>query len=113
MRRDEFIVELDAKDLRVENDLLIHEVAYLRGLVNNLQEQVNAASDRHKAERSAAEAARKSLAVASKDLATAKKDIAWILERLDRSPIGWIIRRRTGFQKLAARWSDDEPATVE
>lgn len=39
-------------------------------------------------------------------LQRARKDLRWLLKRLGRGPIGWIVRRREGFRRLEQDWGD-------
>ena len=98
MRRSDFIPEGDPAALRLENELLLHEVAYLRANVAELQKSAGASAARALIRDTSAE----------KELAEAKKDLRWILRRLRSSPIGWVLRRRGGFAKLWERWVEDE-----
>ena len=111
MRPDEFVVELDAQDLRVENDLLMHEVAYLRGRINYLEGRSKSLGDVQAAERAKTHQVEELLAQVKKEKAAATKDLLWLLAKLDNSPIGWIVRRRSGFRNLAQRWGTDQQAS--
>lgn len=85
----------DLDKLRMENELLTFEVEYLRNVV----------AEKGRSGRQAA--AGNALEISSEEkeeLNQARSDLRWVLRRLDRSPIGWILRRRQGFASLTNRW---------
>jgi hypothetical protein len=98
MRREDFVSEPDPTQLRMENDLLQHEITYLRSELRQAQERLDA------------EGPEIDPAVAE-ELAEARKDLRWLLRRLDAPPIGWLVRRRSGFQNLWSRWMDESDSS--
>jgi len=38
------------------------------------------------------------------ELRLAKRDLVRLLRRLGRPPLGWVLRRQKGYQRLRARW---------
>ena len=114
MQRRDFVSKLDPADpldLEIENDLLVHEVAFLRAKVDRLEKSAKGAGgklERAKANKRRAQAelraTKKELEQTSAERDAAKKDIRWILERIDSSPAGRLVRSRDGFQVLAKRW---------
>lgn len=113
MQRRDFVSKLDPLDLEIENDLLVHEVAFLRSKVERLERRAKGSGsklERAKANKRKAQAenraTRKDLEAATTELVAAKKDLRWLLERIESSPAGWVVRRKDGFQVLAKRWLD-------
>jgi hypothetical protein len=41
---------------------------------------------------------------AYEDLRLAKRDLVRLLRRLGRPPLGWVLRRQSGYQRLRQRW---------
>lgn|GEM_PF-2399828 len=94
MRREHFVSEPARENLRMENDLLKYELIYLRQRVEALQVQLTAKPDPVPPE-------------VLERHALAEKDLLWMLHRIDRSPVGWLVRRRGGFRNLWKRWIED------
>jgi len=97
MRREDFVFEIDPAALQMENELLLHEVAHLKSKIRLLE----AGSDPAPSDADSD---------VSSELAMAKKDLRWMLTRLDAPPIGWLLRRRSGFQNLWSRWMESPDA---
>lgn len=87
----------DLTALAMENDLLRHEVRYLRAQVSDLEEEVAArllVPEGHRL-------------VDEDDLRTFEKansDMRWLMGRLAGSPAGWLLRRWGGFRTLQERY---------
>lgn len=94
MRREHFVADADAANLRMENDLLKYELVHLRARLTAL-EAVLAAQPELEAERLAR-------------LRAAERDLVWLLRKLAAPPFGWLARSRQGFRTLWGRWI--EPA---
>ncbi len=103
MQPEDFVFDSAATQLRMENDLLNHQVVFLENELAHTKERLAAAQD------GAATAVESS--DAATELAQAKKDLRWLLTRLDKPPVGWVTRRRSGFRNLWGRWMDgtDKP----
>ena len=98
MRHEDFVPQPDSVLLRLENEVLVHEVSYLRGQVRALNQQLEDSTGiRPDAARDSKDAI---------ELAEAKKDLRWTLSRLHAPPVGWLLRRRSGFQSLWSRWME-------
>ena len=71
--------------LVMENELLRYEVVHLRARLAGAEQAVA-----------------KSAAGPGGD--TARADLVWLLERLDRSPAGFLLRTRKGFRALRDKY---------
>lgn len=95
----------DLEALRMENELLTHEVLHLRARLKD------ADRDRQKAAKAAAKKGKaevaRQLEQRTAELQQAKNDIRWLLNRLDKSLLGPLVRRRPGFRNLLARHVTD------
>lgn len=88
----EFYAPSSADVLRMENDLLKHEVSYLQARL-----------DRHDGDEGLP-----GVAATDRELEKAYHDIRWFVRRLTRSPIGPLLRLWPGFRTLQHRYLDDE-----
>lgn len=85
----------DIDRLRMENELLAFEVLYLKSRIAEYDRTGATPITTHET------------AVSEQSLQRyedALKDLRWILRRIDRSPLGWVLRRRSGFASLKDRW---------
>ncbi len=84
----EIVAGLQAECARLQD-----EVAHLRSVI--AQERTDLASkavlERDRYER----------------LRSAQRDLIWLLRKLSRPPLGWVMARRPGFAKLQARWREE------
>ena len=111
MSTNDFYTPTDIDALRMENELLVFEVRYLRGqlsarvaeyersateLKNRLEESERRLEE---SERSAAQL-RERLAEAER----AEQDIVLLLQRLANSPFGWFFASRQNFRILEQRY---------
>jgi hypothetical protein len=114
----------DLASLQMENELLMHEIRYLRARVTSAERAVADASSAQGAAPKpanpapvAAEARPKpAKAAASKPESGAapvaveeahrqtEADLRWLLRRLDESPLGPLLRRKQGFRTLLSRY---------
>ena len=118
MSTNDFYTPTDIDALRMENELLVFEVRYLRGqlsarvaeyersateLKNRLEESERRLEESERrleeSERSAAQL-RERLAEAER----AEQDIALLLQRLANSPFGWFFASRQNFRILEQRY---------
>jgi hypothetical protein len=124
MAAKELYTPTDIDRLRMENDLLAlqaqvhrsrerehHEiVAGLQAECARLQDEVAHLRGVIAEERSALAAK----AVLERDryeeLRTAHRDLIWLLRRLSKPPLGWVMTRRGGFRKLMKRWREESRA---
>lgn len=88
MPRTEFYAPSDVDVLRMENDLLSHEVRYLRARMEQ------------GADRQMGPAAQ----LTDRDLERAYNDMRWFVDRLDSSIVGPILRLWPGFRTLRDRY---------
>jgi len=120
MASKELYTPTNADRLRMENDLLalqaqVHRarareqaasLGELQGDCARLQDEVNHLRGVIQEER----AAMASKAVLDRgryeELRTAQRDLIWLLRRLSRPPLGWVMARRAGFRKLQQRWRE-------
>lgn len=120
MASKEIYTPTNADRLRMENDLLalqaqVHRararehagiLGELQGECARLQDEVNHLRGVIKEERAAIAAK----AVLERDryeeLRNAHRDLIWLLRRLSRPPLGWVMARRAGFRKLQRRWRE-------
>jgi hypothetical protein len=117
----------DLASLQMENELLMHEIRYLRARVTSAERAVAnassaqraapkpakpanptpvAAEDRPKPAKAAAskpEGPAEPVAVEGKHR-QAEEDLRWLLRRLDESPLGLLLRRKQGFRTLLSRY---------
>ncbi|WP_183098447.1 hypothetical protein [Nocardioides pelophilus] len=105
-------------DLRLENALLTNELRHLRAELANVRRQLRAARSRVKELQAAGgtaaapddEATTPKMRRTRKLEAQALDDMHWLVNRVDRSPIGPLLRRREGFRTLKQRYGTDPRA---
>jgi hypothetical protein len=107
--------------LRMENDLLALQAQVQRSrerehaeIVSGLQGECARLQDEVEHLRGVIAEERSSLtskAVLERDryeqLRTAQRDLVWLLRKLSRPPLGWLMARRPGFRKLQVRWREE------
>lgn len=91
MTADSFHHPDDPTRLYMENDLLKHEVRFLKGKLASAQDQVTSREGSLPRER-------------VNQLKRAESDIRWFVRRLASSPGRWIFRRWRGFRVLEDRY---------
>lgn len=108
----------DQADLRLENTLLTNELRRLRAELANSRRQLRNARSRIKE----LEAAGGGAPTPDREVMTPKArrtrkleaqaldDMHWLVNRIDRSPIGALLRRREGFRALKERYGADPRA---
>jgi hypothetical protein len=89
LKEDPFLDAHDPQLLKMENELLTHEVRYLRSRVAG--EPLPVADSGVAPERIA-------------ELESAENELIWLLARLSSGPVGWIARRRSGLRSLMDRY---------
>lgn len=114
MRESDFIVELEDIELASENDLLRHEVSFLKGRVHYLDDMLKTARAEQaqwtSSSRADDQTTRQVVRETAAERDAALKDLRWVLRKLDRPPLGWVLRRRSGFKRLWAQWVDSSGA---
>jgi len=83
--------DADVHELQMENDLLALEVESLRGRLEEGDDDLEVL-DQITLARSEVERLRR-----------ADRDLRWLLTRLGTGPLGWLLRRRRGYRRLAER----------
>ena len=92
----------DLASLQMENELLMHEVRYLRARVTSAERQAAQAS---RAQQAAPKPESPARPVAVEEThRQAEDDLRWLLRRLDESPLGLLLRRKQGFRTLLSRY---------
>jgi len=108
----------DQADLRLENTLLTNELRRLRAELVTTRRELRAARSRVKELQAAGggaavperEAMTPKVRRTRKLEAQALDDMHWLVNRVDRSPIGPLLRRREGFRTLKQRYGTDPRA---
>ena len=93
----------DLEALQMENELLTHEVLHLRARLKDVDRDWQ---QKLKVEKATAKKTARQIAQLEQhtaELQQAKDDIRWLLNRLDKSLFGPVMRQRPGFRKLMAR----------
>jgi hypothetical protein len=107
--------------LRMENDLLALQAQVHRArtrehaeIVSGLQAECARLRDEVDHLRGVIAEERASLAAKAvlereryEELRTAHRDLIWLLRRLSRPPLGWVMARRPGFRKLLTHWGKE------
>jgi lipopolysaccharide biosynthesis regulator YciM len=97
----------DLEALRMENELLTHEVLHLRARLKDAdrdwQQKMKIAKTTAKKEKAQTARQIAQLEQRTAELQQAKDDIRWLLNRLDKSFFGPVMRHRPGFRNLLAR----------
>ena len=111
----------DLASLQMENELLMHEIRYLRARVTSAERQAAQGSSAQPAAPKPVKPAQPAkpgpiAAAASKPESPAEpvagkgthrqaeEDLRWLLRRLDESPLGLLLRRKQGFRTLLSRY---------
>jgi hypothetical protein len=118
----------DLASLQMENELLMHEIRYLRARVTSAERQASHVSRAQRAAPKPEKPAKsaKSERIAEEDRPMpgtaasdpeggaghavemthrqAEEDLRWLLRRLDESPLGLLLRRKQGFRTLLSRY---------
>lgn len=101
----------DLEALRMENELLSYEVLHLRARLKDAdrdwQQKMRVARTAAKKEKAKAARQMAQLEKRAAELQQAKDDIRWLLNRLDKSFVGPVMRYRPGFRNLLARHMAD------
>lgn len=124
MAAKELYTPTDIDRLRMENDLLalqaqVHRsrerehaevVAGLQAECARLQDEVAHLRGVISEERAALAAKAVLERERYEELRTAHRDLIWLLRRLAKPPLGWVMTRRKGFRKLMRRWREESRA---
>lgn len=94
--------ERDLPTLAMENELLRHEVAHLRARLAAAERA--AEQERTQGRQETQQDQQPSGGEASAEHAKAGEDLRWLLERLDRTPVGPLLRRRPRVREMRERW---------
>lgn len=101
------LATVDLEALRMENELLTHEVLHLRARLKDAdrdwQQKMKVAEATAKKEKTKTARQIAQLEQRTAELQQAKDDIRWLLIRLDKSLFGPVMRHRPGFRNLFAR----------
>lgn len=104
----------DLEALQMENELLSYEVLHLRARLKDAdrdwQQRIRAVEMTAKKQK--AKDARRIVELErmnriNEELQQAKNDIRWLVNRLDKSVLGPVLRHRPGFRALLARHMTD------
>jgi hypothetical protein len=95
MTEREFEVDADLSRLRMENELLAFEVAFLKARISELSDSIQA----------------KSLQTSSENAVTTRAEarLAKLLDRLEASPVRLFLRRKKWYRKALDTWLTPRP----
>lgn len=92
----------EASALTMENELLRYEVRHLRARLEGAEQELR------RAERSDDDASSLATApITEPGGERASEDLVWLLQRLNTSPLGFALRRQSGFRTLLQRHLGD------
>lgn len=83
----------DQEILAMENDLMAHEVRFLRSRIAELERE---SRQERRVEHDRL-----------RQLQKAESDLRWFVQRLGESPLGWAFRLWPGFRTLESRYLSD------
>jgi hypothetical protein len=101
---DDFYTPTDTEALRMENELLIFEVRFLKAQLSarEAEHERTAAQLRSRLEESEHSVARLRDQLAEAE--SAEQDLVLLLRRLRNSPFGWFLRLKQNFRNLEQRY---------
>lgn len=103
----------DVSALRMENDLLMHEVVHLRGRLGAAERRLKGSASGGratgevaslKAQLRKARTANRESSRRAKRYREADRDVRMLVKRLNTSPLGPVLRRRAGFKALVEKY---------